>query len=83
MTENLILNLNPPSIYIYGFELLSFKGAYFIATLLFVIFLYSYIVYLYKSQRSGKVDYEKYGKLAINDSLDDEPIESMTKKKEN
>lgn len=56
---------------------LSLKGIYFFSVVFLVIWLYSYIVYLYRAQRSGKVDYEKYSKLALNDSLDDELIESI------
>lgn len=50
-------------------------GVYIVATFLLVVFLYSYIFYLYRAQRSGAVDYEKYAYLALDDSLDDAPIE--------
>lgn len=61
---------------IYGFDLLSVNAAYLFSIILLTVVLYSYIVYLYRSQASG-VDYEKYGRLAINDDLDDDPIESV------
>lgn len=65
---------------IYGFELLSLKGAYLCSTIFLVIWLYAYIYYLYNAQATGKVDYEKYGKLALQDSLDDALIESCDTK---
>ncbi|MCI5967974.1 cytochrome c oxidase, cbb3-type, CcoQ subunit [Helicobacter sp.] len=37
--------------------------------------LYAYIYHLYKSQRQGKIDYEKYARLALDDGLDDRLIE--------
>lgn len=61
---------------IYGFELFSLKFVYLICTIFLVGWLYSYIYYLYRSQATGKVDYEKYSKLALQDSLDDALIES-------
>lgn len=64
------------SLEIYGFDLISFNAAYLFSIIFLSILLYSYIVYLYRAQATGKVDYEKYGKLAINDSLNDEPIEA-------
>ena len=36
--------------------------AYWFITLLLVILLYTYVYHLYKSQKSGKIDYEKYAK---------------------
>lgn len=64
------------SLTIYGFDLLSIKGAYLLSTIFLVVWLYAYIYYLYRAQSTGKVDYEKYGKLALQDSLDDPLIES-------
>jgi len=48
---------------------------YLIGTVIAVIVLYSYVVYLYKSEKSGEKDYEKYGKLALDDSIDSKPLE--------
>ncbi|MDD6055334.1 MAG: cytochrome c oxidase, cbb3-type, CcoQ subunit [Helicobacter sp.] len=58
--------------------------AYWFITLLLVVGLYGYIYHLYKSQRSGKIDYEKYARLALDDDLNDSLIEKRenTKKKE-
>lgn len=49
--------------------------AYWFITLLLVVLLYAYIYHLYKSQRSGKIDYEKYARLALDDELSDCLIE--------
>lgn len=64
------------SLVIYGFDFFSLKGAYLLSTIFLAIWLYSYVVYLYRAQASGKVDYEKYSQLALQDSLQDELIES-------
>ncbi len=61
---------------IYGFDLLSLKGAYLFSIICLTVWLYAYIYYLYRTQALGKVDYEKYSKLALNDSLNDSLIES-------
>lgn len=60
--------------------------AYWFITIILTLLLYGYIYHLYKSQRSGKIDYEKYARLALNDNLDDELVEQRKKirrKKEN
>ncbi len=36
---------------------------------------YIYIYYLYKSQKGGKKDYEKYSDMALNDDIDDTLVE--------
>lgn len=54
--------------------------AYWFITLLLVILLYSYVYHLYKSQKSGKIDYEKYARLALDDNLEDDLIEIRNKK---
>lgn len=77
MTMSCVMDVSLSSFCIKGFEFFSLKGAYLVSTILLVVFLYSYILYLYRSDRSGKTNYEKYGLLAINDSLDDNPIESI------
>jgi len=48
--------------------------AYLIGTIIAVVVLYSYVMYLYKSEKSGEKDYEKYGKLALDDNIDSEPL---------
>jgi len=47
---------------------------YLIGTVIAVIVLYGYIVYLYKSEKSGEKDYEKYGQLALDDNIDSKPL---------
>jgi cytochrome c oxidase cbb3-type subunit 4 len=42
--------------------------------------LYAYIHHLYKTQKDGKVDYERYSDLALKDDIDSIPIEKHIKK---
>ena len=56
--------------------------AYWFITLLLVVFLYVYIYHLYKSQKSGKIDYEKYARLALDDDLNDALVEKRNNKDE-
>lgn len=53
--------------------------AYFFFTAFLVVVLYAYIYHLYSSQRKGKRDYEKYGNIALNDEVTDQPIEKISK----
>ena len=39
--------------------------------------LYAYIYHLYKSQRDGTRDYEKYSNMALDDELDDALVEDL------
>jgi len=45
-------------------------------TIFLVIFLYGYIIHLYRSEKKGEKDYEKYGNIALDDEVDSTPIES-------
>jgi len=54
---------------------------YVIGTIITVVILYSYIVYLYRSEKSGEKDYEKYGKIALDDNINSTPIEDMPETK--
>jgi cytochrome c oxidase cbb3-type subunit 4 len=60
--------------------------AYFFFTVFLVVILYGYILHLYKSEKRGLRDYEKYGKMALEDELSDRPVEEnpkvMNEKKE-
>ncbi len=47
---------------------------YLVGTVIAVVVLYSYIVYLYRSEKRGEKDYEKFGKLALDDNIDSEPL---------
>ncbi|MCH5312888.1 MAG: cytochrome c oxidase, cbb3-type, CcoQ subunit [Helicobacter sp.] len=66
--------------FILGFITAHQKEIYLIVTLLLVAFLYGYVYHLYSSQAKGVKDYEKYANLALNDNLDDEPIEPRKQK---
>jgi cytochrome c oxidase cbb3-type subunit IV len=56
--------------------------AYFFMTILFVGLLYGYIVYLYRSEKKGEKDYEKYGKLALDDEISSNILEKNKSSKE-
>jgi len=45
-----------------------------------VFLLYGYIFYIYSNEKKGVVNYEKYGNIAIDDSIDSAPLETMTAK---
>ncbi len=44
-------------------------------TISLVIVLYGYIIHLYRSEKKGENDYEKYGKLALDDEITSTPID--------
>jgi cytochrome c oxidase cbb3-type subunit 4 len=48
-------------------------------TIILVGMLYGYIVYLYRSEKKGVKDYEKYGNLALDDEINSKPIEGNPK----
>ena len=48
--------------------------ASFFMTIFLVVMLYGYIIYLYRSEKKGKKDYEKLGKIALDDELDSTPV---------
>ena len=50
---------------------------YLVMTIIMVGVLYSYILYLYRSEKKGEKDYEKYGNIALDDSIDSIPVEDM------
>ncbi|MDP3265924.1 MAG: cytochrome c oxidase, cbb3-type, CcoQ subunit [Sulfuricurvum sp.] len=52
---------------------------FFFFTAFMVVILYSYVYHLYSSQKKGTRDYEKYGNLALNDDITDQPIEMISK----
>jgi len=53
--------------------------ASFIMTIFLVIVLYGYIIHLYRSEKKGERDYEKYGNIALDDEIDSTPIEDNPK----
>jgi len=52
--------------------------ASFFMTIFLVVMLYSYIVYLYRSEKKGEKDYEKLGRIAIDDEIDSTPINTSS-----
>ena len=52
--------------------------ASFFMTILLVIMLYGYIVHLYRSEKKGERDYEKYGNIALDDEVTSTPVEDKT-----
>jgi len=52
--------------------------AYVVATVFLVVMMYSYLYHLYRAEKKGTRNYEKYGDLALHDSIDDAPIEDRT-----
>lgn len=56
------------------------RELYVFSTIFLVFFLYAYIIYMYKAQKSGKRDYEKYSRIALDDDISDKPIESIDAK---
>ncbi len=49
---------------------------FFVLLVLMVVILYSYWFHLTRSEKTGRRNYEKYGRLALDDGLDDKPIEN-------
>jgi len=49
--------------------------AMFFMTILFVAVLYWYIFYLYRAEKKGERDFEKYGRIALDDSIGTPPVE--------
>lgn len=56
---------------------------FFILLVLMVVILYSYWFHLVKSEKVGRRNYEKYGRLALDDKLDDSLVESSTDSRSN
>jgi cytochrome c oxidase cbb3-type subunit 4 len=52
--------------------------ASFFMTIFLVVMLYGYIIHLYRSEKKGDKDYEKYGNIAIDDEIDSKPVEDKS-----
>jgi cytochrome c oxidase cbb3-type subunit 4 len=52
--------------------------ASFFMTIFLVVMLYGYIVHLYRSEKKGERDYEKYGNIALDDEVTSTPVEDKT-----
>jgi cytochrome c oxidase cbb3-type subunit 4 len=55
---------------------------YAFASVVFAIILYWYMYHLYTSKKKGGKDYEKYSNMALNDRIDDSPVEKKEPLKE-
>ena len=51
---------------------------YFFFTVFLVLVLYGYIYHLFKSEKTGRRNYEQYANIALNDSLTDQPVEKIS-----
>ncbi|EJF06466.1 Cytochrome c oxidase cbb3-type, subunit II FixO [Thiovulum sp. ES] len=49
--------------------------AYFFFTGFLVFILYGYIIHLYRSEKKGTRNYEKYGNIALDDEVSSKPID--------
>ncbi|AQW80640.1 cytochrome c oxidase, cbb3-type, CcoQ subunit [Campylobacter pinnipediorum] len=54
---------------------------FFFFTLSLVLVLYGYFYHLYKSERTGRRNYEKYSNLALDDDLNSAILEQNISKK--
>jgi cytochrome c oxidase cbb3-type subunit 4 len=62
--------------------LLTVQGyAKFFITLFVFVFFTSYAYSMYKRDRTGERDFEKYSDIVHNDSFDSAPLESINKEK--
>jgi len=50
-----------------------------IGTGVVMVLFYYYIIYLYRSEKKGEKDYEKYGSLALDDELDSKILDKNPK----
>ncbi|MFZ9659795.1 MAG: cytochrome c oxidase, cbb3-type, CcoQ subunit [Arcobacteraceae bacterium] len=58
--------------------LLTIQGyaKFFITLFVFIVF-YSYAYSIYKRQKTGERDFEKYSDLVLNDSIESKPLEPI------
>ncbi len=54
-------------------------GKFFLTLFIFIMF-YGYAYSIYKRQKTGERDFEKYSNLVLNDSLDSPPLEPRDRK---
>lgn len=57
------------------------KNTYLIVSVLLCVFLYGYIYSMYRSEKRGERDYEKYSRLALDDAFNDEIIEKRERER--
>jgi cytochrome c oxidase cbb3-type subunit 4 len=53
-------------------------GKFFITLFIFIVF-YSYAYSIYKREKTGERNFEKYSNLVLDDSLDSTPLEKREK----
>lgn len=51
---------------------------YILFTIFLVVILYSYLYHLYRSEKSGERNFEKYANMALHDDVTDAPVEPMS-----
>jgi len=51
--------------------------AYFVFIVFLTVILYGYIFHLYRSEKRGERDYEKYGMMALDDEITSKPVEPI------
>jgi len=57
-------------------DLRNLQGyASLVMSIFLVVMLYWYIIHLYRSEKKGERDYEKYGKIALDDEITSTPVE--------
>jgi cytochrome c oxidase cbb3-type subunit 4 len=54
---------------------------FFLILVVFVVF-YSYAYSIYKRQKTGERDFEKYSKLVLDDDIESKPLEDREKKED-
>ena len=64
--------------------LLTFQGyaKFFLVLIVFIIF-YSYAYSIYKRDKKGERDFEKYSSLVHDDNVEADPLEDIKDKNEN
>ena len=55
------------------------KGYFYVimGAVLTVVF-YAYIIHLYRSEKKGEADYEKYANIALDDNINSKPVEDKS-----
>jgi cytochrome c oxidase cbb3-type subunit 4 len=54
-------------------------GKFFLILIIFIVF-YGYAYSIYRRQKTGERDFEKYSNLVLNDALDATPLEARDRK---
>ncbi len=49
---------------------------YIFFTIFLAVVLYSYLYHLFKSEKSGRRNYEQYANIALKDEIGDTPVET-------